>query len=118
MMIPNPKPAWWPDGAEVEDHTVAVSHLVPPLIRFLQDAALVYAQRFAKPLVITSGNDGKHAPGSKHYAWKAVDLRSRELSMAEQQDFAHWLSDVQGSYPLGVFDERFIGPPHWHVEVA
>jgi len=117
-MIPNPKPDWWPATAEVADSTVNVSGLDPKLISFLAAAASHHANAYGKPLVVTSADDGTHASGSKHYQRKAVDIRSRELSMAEQHDFARWLSDVQELYQLGVFDERFIGAPHWHVEVA
>jgi hypothetical protein len=117
-MIPNPTPAWWPESLEVADATVNLEHLDTKLIEFLAGAAARHWGAYGKPLVVTSGNDGKHAAGSKHFSWKAVDLRSRDTSIAEQQDFAHFLSDVQQRYEVGVFDERFIGAPHWHVEVA
>jgi len=117
-MIPNPKPDWWPATAEVADATVNVSGLNPTMIDFLAGAAAYHAGAYGKPLVVTSADDGIHASGSKHYKRMAVDIRSRELSMEEQRDFAHWLSDAQEQYGLGVFDERFIGAPHWHVEVA
>jgi len=117
-MIPNPKPDWWPQTAEVADATVNVNGLDPKLIDFLSGAAVHHAGAYGLPLVITSADDGTHVHGSQHYQRKAIDIRSRDLSMAQQQDFAHFLSDVSQRYGIGVFDERFIGSPHWHVEVA
>jgi hypothetical protein len=117
-VIPSPTPAWWPVHLEVLDQAVDVSHLVPPLTDFLVEATALYWTQYGKPLIITSGNDGNHVSGSKHYEWKAVDLRSRDLSLDEQNEFASTLIELQWKHQAGVFDERFIGPPHWHIEVA
>jgi len=117
-MIPNPKPAWWPEFLEVADATVDVAELHPKLIAFLQWAAGSHFQQFHRPLIVTSGNDGNHAPGSKHYFWKAVDIRSRDIPDAEQDAFAQSFPVEERTFQVGVFDERFIGKPHWHVEVA
>jgi hypothetical protein len=117
-MIPNPKPAWWPNFLEVADATVDVSELDPKLIAFLQWAAGSHVTRFRRVLIITSGNDGTHAPGSKHYTWKAVDLRSHDLPDPEQDAFAESFPVAERTFKVGVFDERFIGAAHWHVETA
>jgi hypothetical protein len=37
-------------------------------------------------LVITSGTDGKHMPGSKHYKGEAFDGRSRDLSPGQVRE--------------------------------
>ena len=117
-MIPTPLPDWWPEHLEVSDAYVDVSALDPRLRNFLVEATDVHWQQFSKPLVITSGNDGNHAPGSKHYSWKAVDLRSHDITPDQQNMFAVAIVMLQPKYKVGVFDERFIGKPCWHVEVA
>jgi hypothetical protein len=117
-MIPDPKPAWWPDFLQVADATVRVAELDPKLIAFLQWASVSHFQRFSRPLIITSGNDGIHAPGSKHYVWKAVDMRSHDLPGSDQDAFAQSFPVEERTFQVGIFDERFIGQPHWHVETA
>jgi hypothetical protein len=42
-------------------------------------------------LVITSGNDGNHMEGSKHYEGLAFDIRSRELSAIQKTTFIEFL---------------------------
>jgi hypothetical protein len=115
-VIPSPTPAWWPEHLEVLDNAVEVSHLDVSLQGFLAAAAARHWSLFSLPLIVTSGNDGSHAPGSKHYEWKAVDLRSRDLLPSDQTLFAHNLVPMQEEFTVGIFDERFIGSPHWHVE--
>jgi hypothetical protein len=117
-MLPNPRPEWWPEHLEIADATVAVESIVTPLCQFLGAAADLHWQNYAKPLVVTSGNDGNHAPGSKHYIWKAVDIRSRDLDPVEGDMFARQLVPLQRLSAVGIFDERYIGQPHWHVEAA
>jgi len=117
-MIPTPTPAWWPEHLEVADSTVEVSELVLPLRDFLIAAAGVHWNKNGLALTITSGNDGNHFAGSKHFTWRAVDLRSRDLEAEEADDFACELILLQRPYLVGVFDERFLGRAHWHVETA
>jgi len=117
-MQPRTIPAWWPEHLEVADLTVDVSDLDAGLQAFLAAAAARHFTLFDLPLTVTSGNDGNHAQGSKHYEWKAVDLRSRDLSSKDQQTFAVALVMMQPEFKVGVFDERFIGTQHWHVETA
>ena len=42
----------------------------------------VYAAR-GRDLWITSGNDGKHLPNSKHYDGQAIDIRTKNLDQHE-----------------------------------
>lgn len=42
------------------------------------------AQLMDLELVITSGTDGKHMEGSKHYTGDALDLRTRNLTKKQQ----------------------------------
>lgn len=42
------------------------------------------AESYEVDLVITSASDGKHMEGSKHYTYKAIDLRSKNIQNAGQ----------------------------------
>ncbi len=117
-MIPEPKPDWWPLYLEVAGPGVRVAELDVLLQAFLSAAAALHFSMFRSALIVTSGNDGTHAQNSKHYDWKAVDVRSRDLSIDQQNQFAMRLIPMQDGAKVGIFDERFIGQPHWHVEVA
>jgi len=117
-MVPEPKPEWWPEHLEIESSVVDVSQLVVPLQMFLASAAAVHYSMFRLPLIITSANDGNHAHDSKHYLWKAVDIRSRDLTSDQEDIFARSLVGMQRIPQVGIFDERYIGQPHWHVEAA
>lgn len=117
-MIPNPAPAWWPEHLEVADKTVVVEGLDPFIQLFLAAAAARHWTMFLKPLIVTSGKDSIHALGSKHNVGKAVDIRSRDLDQDEQDQFAVSMIELQATAKVGIFDERFIGTPHWHVETA
>jgi hypothetical protein len=50
-------------------------------------AAHAALEEFKCDCVITAGVDGKHKPGSLHYAGSAVDLRTRDLSADNLQKF-------------------------------
>jgi hypothetical protein len=117
-MIPDPVPNWWPEHLEVADKLVEVDNLDPCIQAFLGAAASTHWAMFAAPLFVTSGHDAVHGTGSKHYAWKAVDIRSRDLSLLDANRFAQAMVPLQATMKVGIFDERFIGSPHWHVETA
>ena len=117
-MIPNPAPDWWPEHLEVADMAVVVEGLDPFIQAFLAAAAALHWVMFNLPLIITSGKDSIHGVGSKHYVGKAADIRSKELSMEQANEFAQRIVPLQAGARVGIFDERFIGSPHWHVETA
>jgi len=117
-MQPKSIPNWWPEHLEVSDTSVDVADLDAGLQVFLAAAAARHFRLFDAPLIITSGHDGTHAAGSKHYEWKAVDLRARDLSLDQQQTFGVVLVQMTPEFKIGVFDERYITGPHWHVETA
>lgn len=115
-MVPTVRPEWWTDDLEISDATVDVSKLERPLQAFLIAAGALHRKLSNKPLVVTSGNDANHAQHSKHYIWKAVDIRAKDLTEAEADRFAAEMVPMLRLYRVGVFDERFIGQIHWHVE--
>jgi hypothetical protein len=117
-MIPDPAPNWWPEHLEVADKAVVVAGLDPFIEAFLAAAAALHWTLFSLPLIVTSARDSIHGTGSKHYVGKAADIRSRDLTVEQANDFAQKLVPLQAGAKVGIFDERFIGSPHWHVETA
>jgi hypothetical protein len=114
-----PLPNWWPAGAEVAGPSVNIAATTSLLVSFLSDAAIIHLRLFNKPLVVTSGNDGAHAPGSKHFTNKAMDLRVADKTASERLAFLNicWLLSLK--YHLAVFDESMLDAgPHIHVETA
>jgi hypothetical protein len=59
----------------------SLSKLRPQMLIAIQIAHEVYLERGSQEMVITSGDDSKHRPGSLHYEGKAVDLRTLNLLM-------------------------------------
>lgn len=110
---------WW-NSAEitVASTSVDVTKLDPLLVGFMRSAGHLHSYLFAKPLVITSGNDGNHLAHSAHYLNFAVDIRSRELTPDQAMLFSLLLSFIAPLYKCVVFDERATASQHWHVQTA
>lgn len=108
-----------PVGVERANLGVVVSQLVPQVLYFLQPLGMISLRLFGKPVIITSGNDGTHVAGSKHYKWEAVDLRTTDKTPVEQAIFLTIVCDLAQRFELCVFDERQRpGGAHVHVETA
>lgn len=83
----------------------------------LTAAALIHNSLFGRPLVVTSGKDGAHAAGSKHYRGDALDLRTRDKTAEEQLLFLVVLVYVAAKFRCAVYDERQRpAAGHFHVE--
>lgn len=67
--------------------------------------------KHGRPLVITSGLDGRHGKGSRHYAGLALDFRSRDLGQAASRRAAQALRKVLGREFLVLVEKD-----HIHVE--
>lgn len=107
-----------PSFIQLADPDVVVRDLHPTLLGVLTAAGHVHSWLFHKVLVITSGNDGQHAPGSAHYKNRAFDLRTRDKTELEQAIFLQLLNYLAATRGSGVFDERQRGyVPHFHVEL-
>jgi hypothetical protein len=66
-----------PDGIGVK-HDVILRGLNEKMLPVFHKAPNIW-RKYGKNLVITSGLDGKHCKGSRHYAGLALDLRSLNL---------------------------------------
>lgn len=76
----------------------------------LAQAELTF-QAYGYPCICTSGTDGKHMVGSKHYEAKAVDLRSYHVSPEQLPAMMSELKDR-----LGKDYDVVIEGDHVHVE--
>lgn len=112
-------PGVLPLGVERKDAKVNVASLVPELTTALAKLGRVHLDLFDKPLIITSGNDGKHVPGSKHYKNQAVDGRMTDKTEAEQELFLQVIAHLSPVLKIMLFDERQLaGSDHVHIETA
>ena len=67
--------------------------------------------RHGKALVVTSGLDGVHSQGSKHYLGRAIDLRTRYFGKDEVDVV---VEDLRAALPNGY--DVVVHPTHIHVE--
>lgn len=80
------------------------------MVPAIRTAATVWLKH-GQTLVITSGLDGRHRKGSRHYIGLALDLRSRDMGMGERGLIARELRQALGN-GYRVLVER----DHIHVE--
>jgi len=76
-------------------------------------ASRVYGER-GKEVVVTSGLDGEHSPGSRHYEGLAVDLRTRYFS--DHEEVRQVAAELESL--LGMAFDVVVEPNHIHVEWA
>lgn len=72
---------------------------------------LVFRTVVNKPCVVTSGCDGQHQKGSKHYTYEALDLRRFHLEADELTPVAEALQRT-----LGKDFDVVIEGDHFHIE--
>lgn len=68
-----------------------------------------------KDVTITSANDGTHMQGSLHYQNLALDIRTKDRTLAEQESLLKSLHKAFSSKFYDVLDER-AKLNHFHVE--
>ena len=125
------QPPWLP-GAYLKDSSVNVANLSPEIRRALATMRDVLSALGAGPLVITSGNDGPHLPGSLHYVNDAVDVRSMHIpARAQRERVGKTMAlaigatlKLSGGPPVGKdpgfmlwVEERPDSVPHFHLEL-
>lgn len=112
-------PPNWDRSIVLKDAAVNVSGLSAKMVLFLNTCQQVHEGLFNQPMCVTSGNDGQHAPNSKHSRWKAVDIRCSDKDRTGQMMFLQALGYLSQAYGMAVFDERQLpGAAHFHVEEA
>jgi hypothetical protein len=103
----------------LKDESVNLSGLSPKMVQFLNACEDLHDLLFEQPLCVTSGHDGQHAPGSKHFQYKAVDVRCTDVDRAGQILFLACLAYICTVHAMAIFDERALpGAGHIHIEEA
>ena len=87
---------------------VDVSGLKPEILIAYVEAQFIWREQ-ATRAVITSGLDGNHMEGSKHYIGQAIDLRTRDLTNPS-------LARDKLSQSLGSDYDVVLESDHIHVE--
>jgi len=104
-------------GLAVANPSVVLDGVSPGLLGFLAQMGIVHKTVFGKDLVITSGKDGTHVPGSMHYTGHAVDLRTVDKDPAGVDLLLHMLAYAVVGERIAFFDERNKpGGAHIHLE--
>ncbi len=106
-----------PKSVQLAGPEVNLEGVADGLLAYVSRLGDVHEAIFAIPLVISSGRDGQHAPGSLHAQGRAVDLRTQDKSDAEMLVFLAVVAYSAGNFHCTVFDERALpGAPHLHIE--
>lgn len=71
----------------------------------------------AEGLVITSGSDGTHMVGSKHYSGEAIDLRTKTLSATTRSDLIASLRAALGPQFTVLLEHEGAAQEHVHAQV-
>ena len=74
------------------------------------------AQALEISATITSGTDGKHKQGSKHYTAEALDVRTKDMKPAMKHLFAQHLKDRLGANYDVILESLGKTNEHLHVE--
>lgn len=84
---------------------------VTPHNLIIAAAAANVASTMEVTIVITSGTDGKHMDGSKHYTGDALDFRISNLTKSQISTFKQRMAAR-----LGPAYQVLLEPDHVHVE--
>lgn len=104
-------------GLQLASPAVVLDGVDPHLISFVQHLAAIHLVVFGIDLVVTSGKDSIHSPGSLHAQGKAVDVRIKDLEPDAQLLFFSILAYAAPANGIAVFDERALGSEaHVHLE--
>jgi hypothetical protein len=102
---------------ELASPSVILKGVKAELLQFVEYLGLVHRVVFNKVLVITSGRDGVHTPGSLHPPGLALDIRTTDLLPDEQGLLLSLLAYAAPANHITYFDERALpGDPHIHLE--
>jgi len=106
-----------PLGLAVASDTVVLDGVDPQLMVYAEHLGMAHQLLFGKPLTITSGKDGAHAPNSFHNIGRALDVRTVDLDIEEQLLLLNVIAFSAPPQGVAVFDERAVhGEPHIHLE--
>jgi uncharacterized phage infection (PIP) family protein YhgE len=86
--------------------------------KFLQLEEMIKREFPNRQIIITSGMDGQHMPGSKHYEGKAIDFVVEPLTIEESKRIEELAKkagfDVYNEY---IYDSPYKTGPHMHIQI-
>jgi hypothetical protein len=86
--------------------------------KFLQLEEMIKREFPNREIIITSGMDGQHMPGSKHYDGKAIDFVVEPLTIEESKRIEELAKkagfDVYNEY---IYDSPYKTGPHMHIQI-
>lgn len=105
-------------GVTYASATVDLTGVSGALLAFVEWLGKVHMAMLSFPVVITSGSDGQHSIGSKHYVGKAIDLRTSDKSYSANDLVLAFINYNAPGRGVGCFDERHLkSGAHLHLEV-
>lgn len=99
--------------------TARLKALTPALLRLFLAVLAIARETFdVDEIVITSINDGTHAPNSRHYTNEAIDLRTRNFATeAAKLRFASALRNHLGPDFTVLYEDQGGANQHLHLQV-
>jgi hypothetical protein len=94
--------------------------ITPALLHMLATLERLSRELFGLPdegLVITSGSDGQHMAGSKHYTGEAFDLRTKTLNATMRSTLMRELRRELGPQFTVLLEDAGTSNEHAHVQV-
>ncbi len=86
--------------------------------KFLKLEEMIKQEFPGRQIIITSGMDGQHMPGSKHYDGKAIDFVVEPLTIEESKKIEELAKkagfDVYNEY---IYDSPYKTGPHMHIQI-
>ncbi|MGC8733849.1 MAG: hypothetical protein ACP5RD_02230 [bacterium] len=86
--------------------------------KFLKLEEMIKQEFPNRQIIITSGMDGEHMPGSKHYEGKAIDFVVEPLTIEESKKIEELAKkagfDVYNEY---IYDSPYKTGPHMHIQI-
>lgn len=97
--------------------TANIANLDPKLTQIFDEVVAAWAAVTDKTPVITSGNDGRHSNGSRHYSDLAIDLRANNITDAQSAELESLLQDALGPEYFVDFEHfpGFTANDHLHI---
>ena len=86
--------------------------------KFLKLEEMIKQEFPNRQIIITSGMDGQHMPGSKHYDGKAIDFVVEPLTIEESKRIEELAKkagfEVYNEY---IYDSPYKTGPHMHIQI-
>ena len=97
---------------------IKVKESVRPKNLVIMAAVANVAEQLKVTALISSGNDGEHMPGSKHYSYDALDVRSKLTfkTWQEKEDFIGAVLKRLGPKYQGLLENYGEPNEHFHFE--